>query len=167
VTEVLEVTTAAEETDVDTTSDDSILVRVGGSRYAIGLAHVAEVGKVPLLTRVPGVPSWLAGVANWRGRILPVLDLRSLLGAEVVELGSPARLVVLLTDGASVGVLTDAVEGTASVGMAVAPVPAVLPGAGPELVRGQVPRDDGPVAVLDVDAVLRLRERLPRGRRGA
>lgn len=161
-------TTAAEETvDADTTSDDTILVRMGGSRYAVALAHVAEVGKVPPLTRVPGVPAWLAGVANWRGRILPVLDLRSLLGADVVDFGSTARLVVLSTDGTSVGVLTDAVEGTAAIGAAVAPVPSVLPGAGAELVRGQVPRDDGPVAVLDVDAVLRLRELMPRGRRSA
>jgi chemotaxis signal transduction protein len=131
------------------------------------MADVAEVGKVPALTRVPGVSSWLAGVANWRGRILPVLDLRSLLGADVVELGPTARLVVLATDGTSVGVLADAVEGTSVVGATAAPVPAVLPGAGAELVRGQVPRDDGPVAVLDVGAVLRLREQLPRGRRSA
>jgi chemotaxis signal transduction protein len=96
-----------------------------------------------------------------------VLDVRPLLGAEIVELGPTARLVVLLSDGTSVGVLTDAVDGTAAMGAAVAPVPAVLPGAGAELVCGQVPRDDGPVAVLDVDAVLRLRELLPRGRRSA
>ena len=142
-------------------------MRIGTSRYAVGLTHVAEVGKVPSLSRVPGVPAWLAGVANWRGRILPVLDLRSLLGAEAVRFGSTARLVVLSVEGTSVGMLADSVEGTSALGATLAPMPAVLPGAGAELVRGQVPRDDGPVAVLDVDAVMRLREHLPRGRRSA
>jgi purine-binding chemotaxis protein CheW len=140
---------------------------MGSSRYAVGLAQVAEVGKVPPLTRVPGSPAWLAGVANWRGRILPVVDLRSLLGADVAGFGPSARLVALTSDAATVGVVVDAVDGTAAVGTAAVPVPAVLPGCGADLVRGQVPLDDGPLAVLDVDAVVRLRERLPRGRRSA
>ena len=46
------------------------------------MADVAEVASVPGVTRVPGAPAWLAGVANWRGRMLPVLDLRPLLGAD-------------------------------------------------------------------------------------
>ena len=155
------------DADADETLADAIVVRIGTSRYAVGLPDVAEVGKVPSLTRVPGVPSWLAGVANWRGRLLPVLDLRPLLGADAVVFGVTARLVVLASGGTSVGVLADAVEGTTVVGSAVAPVPAVLPGSGAELVRGQVPRDDGPLALLDVAAVLRLRDQLPRGRRSA
>jgi len=166
------VTAAAEDATVDQESGsdeavDALLLRIGDSRYAVGLAHVAEVGKVPTLTRVPGVPAWLAGDAQKRARVLPVLDLRSLLGADGVAFGPTARLAVLATDGTSVGVLADAVEGTSVVGTSAVPVPAVLPGAGAELVRGHVPRDDGPVAVLDVEAVLRLSGRLPRGRRSA
>jgi len=146
---------------------DAVVLRLGAGRFAADLAKVAEVGRVPAVTRVPGGPGWLAGVANWRGRILPVLDLRSLLGADVVPFGPAARLVVLSADGTSVGMLADSVEGTSAIGSAFAPMPAAVPGAGAELVRGQVPRDDGPIAVLDVDAVLRLREHLPRGRRSA
>ena len=158
-------TTAAEDMVDAETSADAVLVRIGASRYAVGLDFVAEVGKVPPLTRVPGVAAWLAGVANWRGRILPVLDPRSLLGAEVVAHGASARLVVLTTEVATVAVLVDAVDGTVAVGAAGAPVPAMLPGA--ELVHSQMPLEDGPIAVLDVEAVVRLRERLPRGRRSA
>ena len=39
--------------------------------------------------------AWIAGVANWRGRIMPVLDLRVLLGAPVLELGVTGRVVFL------------------------------------------------------------------------
>ena len=34
------------------------------------LTSVAEVGRAPVVTRVPGLPTWLAGVANWRARSL-------------------------------------------------------------------------------------------------
>ena len=52
----------------------------------MGRSAVAEVGRLPKLTRVPGTPEWLSGVANWRGRILAVLDVRPLLGAAILTL---------------------------------------------------------------------------------
>lgn len=146
---------------------DAIVVRLGAGRFAVALPAVAEVGNVPPVTRVPGVPAWLAGVANWRGRILPVLDLRTLLGGDVAPYGGRARLVVLATESANVGLLVDAVEGTTSTAEEVAPFPAGVSGAAETLVSGQLPRDEGPVAVLDVAAVMRLREGLPQGRRSA
>jgi len=144
--------------------DDAVIVRLGDGRFAVALEQVAEVGKVPIVTRVPGAPGWVAGVVNWRGRILAVLDLGALLGADPGVRCTTTRLVVLVTESATVGVLVDAVVGTAALGSDHEPVPSAVAGAGADLVRGQVPRDDGPVAVLDVDAVIRLRDRLPRKR---
>jgi purine-binding chemotaxis protein CheW len=145
---------------------DAILVRLGAGKFAVDLASVAEVGRVPVVTRVPGLPAWLAGVANWRGRILPVLDLRALLGADAGALGSQARLIVLTDAGIAVGMVVDLVDGTTSLAD-VAPFPAASAPSGSTLLSGQSPRDDGPVAVLDVAAVLRLRDGLSQGRRSA
>jgi purine-binding chemotaxis protein CheW len=151
--------------DTDTATD-AIVVRMGAGRFAVALASVAEVGRTPVVTRVPGLPAWLAGVANWRGRILPVLDLRPLLGAPAAVLDNQARLVVLTDVGIAVGMLVDAVDGTTPM-TDVAPFPSQTTTSGSALLSGQVPREDGPLAVLDVPAVLRLREGLPRGRRSA
>jgi chemotaxis signal transduction protein len=146
---------------------DAIVVRFGDGRFALDLAHVAEVGNVPPVTRVPGVPDWLAGVANWRGRLLPVVDLRRLLGGGNATTVRSARLVVVAREPVTLGLLVDGVDGTTSVGEEVEPFPTLLPGDGGGLVSGQLPRQDGPIAVLDVDAVIRLRDLLPRGRRSA
>ena len=160
--------TPAPETADDAAADaDAVVVRLGTGRFAVSLASVAEVGRVPSVTRVPGTPGWVAGVANWRGRILPILDLRSLLGAVEAPLGGSSRLLVLSADGVSVGLLVEAVEGTAVVAASAEPFPATLAGTAARLLAGQLPHPDGPVAVLDVDAVLRMRESLPRGRRSA
>lgn len=146
---------------------DAVVIWLGSGRFAVDLARVAEVGRLPALTRVPGLPSWVAGVANWRGRILPVLDLRLLLGAPAAAATPRARLVVVATDVAPVGLVADGVEGTTHLGAELAPFPAALDVLGADLVAGQLPRPEGPVAVLDVDAVVRLREALPRGRHSA
>ena len=161
-------TTPAPVTADDAAVDsDAVVVRLGTGRFAVSLASVAEVGRVPAVTRVPGTPGWVAGVANWRGRVLPILDLRSLLGAAESPLRSDARLLVLGADGVTVGLLVEAVEGTAVVAASAEPFPPTLSGAAAGLLAGQLPHPDGPVAVLDVDAVLRMRESLPRGRRSA
>ena len=145
-------------------ADDGVVVRLGAGRYGLPLAAVAEVGRPPALTRVPGLPGWVAGLANWRGRVLAVVDLRPLLGAEP---GPPARrnrLVVVLREGVAVGLLADAVEGTAALPAAAAPPAVGLAARAAELLRGVTDRH-GPVALLDVAAVLALSDRLPRVRR--
>ena len=145
-----------------------IVLRLGASRYAVAMADVAEVAPVPEVTRVPGAPAWLAGVANWRGRILPVLDLRPLLAAEVVPLASSARIVVLSRGDLVAGVLAEAVPGVHDGELAEqTPPPPTIGADAALLVTGQVADAIGPLAVLDVGAVLALRDRVGRRRHGA
>jgi len=146
--------------------EEVVVVRLGGSRYALPMEAVAEVGRPPGLTRVPGLPAWLAGVANWRGRVLAVLDLRPLLEAATTPLDRRARLVVLNQGGVPVGMLTEGVEGTLLVEAdQVEASLAHLPGTASELLLGQVTDEQGPLGLLDLDAVFRLSDSLPRARR--
>jgi chemotaxis signal transduction protein len=143
-----------------------VLVRLGGCRYALPMASVAEVGRPPALTRVPGLPGWVAGVANWRGRVLAVLDLRTLLAGDPAALDRRGRLVVLHHEGVRLGVLVEAVAGSAELDPeALEPSLAHLPAGTGSLLTGQVTDADGPYGVLDLDAVLALADGLPRARR--
>jgi len=148
------------------TPGELVLVRLGGCRYALPMASVAEVGRPPGLTRVPGLPAWVAGVANWRGRVLAVLDLRGLLSAEAGQLDRRGRLVVLSHGGVRVGLLVEGVTGGATPDPdAVEPALAHLPAQTGGLLLGQVTDADGPYGLLDLDAVLALADALPRARR--
>lgn len=146
--------------------NEVVVIRLGGSRYALPMEAVAEVGRPPSLTRVPGVPGWLAGVANWRGRVLAVIDLRSLLAAPLAPLDRRARLVVLNRGGVPVGLLTEGVEGTYLLDdEQIEPSLAHLPDSAADLLAGQTTDVGGPCGVLDLDAVFRLTDALPRARR--
>ena len=143
-----------------------VVVRLGGCRYALPMASVAEVGRPPALTRVPGLPAFVAGVANWRGRVLAVLDLRSLLQSGTEPLDRRGRLVVLQHAGVRVGLLVEQVAGGAQLDPeAVEPTLAHLPASTGGLLAGQVTDAEGPYGVLDLDAVLALAGQLPRARR--
>lgn len=143
-----------------------VIVRLGGCRYALPMPAVAEVGRPPSLTRVPGLPAWVAGVANWRGRVLAVLDLRPLLSAEAVPLDRRGRLVVLTRGGVTAGLLTEGVEGTSDLDPeTVEPSLAHLPSVTGALICGQVTDGQGPVGVLDLEAVFGLADTVARSRR--
>jgi purine-binding chemotaxis protein CheW len=148
--------------------DGYVMLRLGGSRYAVGMSAVAEVGRLPSLTRVPGTPIWLSGVANWRGRILAVLDIRPLMGAAITPTGSLGRLVVLSEDNVTVGLLTEGVQGVVDCAAErIEPPPMSLDAEAVALLQGQFTEPTGPIAVLDPTAVLALRLRLPSPRRAA
>jgi purine-binding chemotaxis protein CheW len=146
--------------------DGYVMLRLGGARYAVGMSAVAEVGRLPKLTRVPGTPIWLSGVANWRGRILAVLDVRPLMGAPITPTGSLGRLVVLTEDNVTVGLLTEGVQGVVECDVdRIDPPPMSLDAEALALLHGQFTEPTGPIAVLDPGAVVALRLRLPTPRR--
>lgn len=148
---------------------DHVVVRLGGGRYGVSAPDVAEVIPLPRTTRLPGAPGWVLGVANWRGHVLPLVDLRPLLQVPVLPLPSSARVVVVAVDDVEVGLVAEAVTGLVEVPDALDAAPVTLVGDAAELVRGLADGGPGgPVAVLSGDAVLGLRARLGRaqGRAG-
>jgi len=72
---------------------------------------VREVIVPPALTRVPGARPWLLGIANVRGGLLPVCDLRRLLGEEHQTLARGARVLVYNSERVPAGFLVDEVAG--------------------------------------------------------
>ena len=142
-----------------------VVVRLGGGRFALPMDAVAEVGRTPTVTRVPGTPAWVTGVANWRGRILGVLDQRLLLGL-APDGGGEDRLVVLSRSGATVGIVADRVDGVIDVDQeTLEPALLTLPAEAGALLEGQLTDENGPVGVVDAGAVFALRHRVGVARR--
>lgn len=75
-----------------------LVFRVGSEFYGLPIEHVREVERVTRLTPVPGAPGFVRGLINLRGEILPLLDMRLLLGAPASEMPPSPRLVVAQTE---------------------------------------------------------------------
>ena len=81
------------------------LITLGGELFAIDLRHVREVFELESITPVPGMPASLVGVANLRGTVVPLADLRPSLG---VSASATAKYVVVVRHGTQqVGILID------------------------------------------------------------
>ena len=72
---------------------------------------VREVINPPRMTRVPNARPWLSGVANVRGELLPIIDLRQFLGLPAAEEGRSRRVLVFNSERVPAGFLVDEVAG--------------------------------------------------------
>lgn len=53
--------------------------QIGGTRLVTPMGEIDEILKVPKITPLPGVKSWILGIANVRGRLVPIIDLHEYL----------------------------------------------------------------------------------------
>lgn len=136
-----------------------VVFSVAGRPCAVPIGALLEIGQVPPLTRIPGVPPWVAGVANLRGEVLAVFDLPGLLGFEPLERPALSSMLVA-RDGSSegkAGFLVEGLHGALSV-----PEDSIDGGSAPldprfaAVARGFVEREGEPVALVDLEAVFRL-----------
>ena len=74
--------------------------------FAVPLAEVKEIIRMPDVVRMPLSPASLEGLANLRGTVLPVVNLRNVFGFEQVDHDDATRVVVL-DHGRPIGLVVD------------------------------------------------------------
>lgn len=86
--------------------------RLGAERFLAPRAEVREIVACPArLARVPGARSWVAGIANLRGQLLTVIDMKAFLGGGTTRLGRDTRVLVVNDRDLGAGLLVDEVYG--------------------------------------------------------
>jgi purine-binding chemotaxis protein CheW len=87
-----------------------VVFRLDASEYALPVSVVGEVLRMVAITAVPEAPEWLPGVINLRGRVIPVIDLRTKLHLPAPKVGVNTPIIVAEHDGQTVGLVADAVS---------------------------------------------------------
>ncbi len=85
--------------------------RLGQHRVVSSFDEVMEILPMPPVTPVPGAQAWMLGVANVRGTLLPVVDLKQFLEGERTVLHDGQRMLVVRQSGGNVAVLIDELFG--------------------------------------------------------
>jgi twitching motility protein PilI len=89
-----------------------VAFRLGAENFLVAREETREVLGFPaVVTRVPGAKSWIRGIANVRGQLLPVVDLRAFLGGGMSVTGRSARVLVAHHREVPAGLLVDEVLG--------------------------------------------------------
>ncbi len=89
-----------------------VAFRMGGETFLVAREETREVlGYPAAVTRIPGAKNWVKGLANVRGQLLPMLDLRQFLGSGPTASGRNTRVVVVNHREIPAGLMVDEVLG--------------------------------------------------------
>ncbi len=81
--------------------------QLGGIRLVSPLGEIAEIIQLPRLTQLPGTKDWVLGIANIRGRLVPVIDAHRYLGLTPTVPRIEWRTLVIETDDFVVGLVVE------------------------------------------------------------
>jgi purine-binding chemotaxis protein CheW len=130
--------------------DEFLTFRLGGEEYAIDILQVQEIRANEKATRIASAPTYIKGVINLRGIIVPIVDLRVKFG--FAEAGSVAPVVIILSIADRViGVVVDAVSDVLALGEdEIRPPPDVGGAIAAGFIRGLAPLGDRLLIVFDI-----------------
>jgi purine-binding chemotaxis protein CheW len=85
--------------------------RLGDEEFLLTISTINEIIMPPQITWVPNGPNYVEGVFNLRGSILPVLNLRKMLGMQPGQMSMGTRIIVVQSEdiGIKVGLLVDGI----------------------------------------------------------
>ncbi|GAP62955.1 purine-binding chemotaxis protein CheW [Ardenticatena maritima] len=95
-------------------AESYVLLRLGAETFGVHVRFVATILPMQAWTHVPGAPSFVEGVINMRGVVVPVVNLRRRLGLPEDETPERPMILVIELDGEYVGLLVDQVETVAT-----------------------------------------------------
>jgi purine-binding chemotaxis protein CheW len=97
-------------TGADSRSGKYLTFVLAGEEYGLEILKVREIIGLMSITAVPGMPEFVLGVINLRGKVIPVVDLRLKFGMPTQEHTSETCIIVVDVGGSLIGVLVDRVS---------------------------------------------------------
>ena len=86
-----------------------VAFKLRDEEYGVNIFHVQEIHNLVDITRVPFAASFIKGVINQRGSVMPVIDLKKRLGIEPTPYTASTRIVTVIVGDLQVGMLVDSV----------------------------------------------------------
>jgi purine-binding chemotaxis protein CheW len=138
-----------------------VVFRLANEEYGAPIASVQEIVRVPdELTRLPKAPSFIKGVVNLRGSVLPVVDQRTRFDLDDIERNDRQRIIVFTINGVRTGFIVDAVSEVLKIPRnAIGPTPALSEEQGRLISRiANLERQNRMILLIDVDHLLEPHE---------
>lgn len=149
--------------DEENQQNTFLIFYVAGEEYAVHVSHVTEIVRIQRVFPVPDMPRYIRGVINLRGRVVPLLDVRTRFGLSQGDGGERAVVIVIEHDDATTGLVVDAVHEVTELLPADIEAASLTRGArdASAVITGMGKRGDRVTFVLDVGALVAPRAHAP------
>ncbi|WP_407307306.1 chemotaxis protein CheW [Desulfosporosinus sp. SB140] len=128
---------------------------LGSEEFGVNIMLVQEIIRIPPITRVPKAPSYVEGVINLRGNVIPVVSLRNRFGMDRVEETDLSRIIVLQVDSKVFGIRVDGVTEVLRLDSeSIEPPPPVALGMDSQFIRGVGKIGDRLLILLELEHIM-------------
>ncbi len=131
--------------------------------YGIDIMDVKEIVPSTEIRSIPNAPSYVEGLFNLRGEIIPIINLHKRFHLKKARLAEDDVLlsgfIIIDLGGMKLGVIIDKVERVVSIDFSdVQPPPQMLSGIGAEYIQGVVNQSEGYLIILDIRKLFNAKE---------
>lgn len=139
--------------------DDELLqlvtFSIGEEEFGVNILKVQEIIRTMEITKVPRAPQFVEGVINLRGKVIPIIDLRSRFGLASIPEDKDTRIIVIEINNIIVGFVVDAVSEVLRIpATTVEAPPPVVAGVDSDYISGVGKLKDRLLIMLDLDKLL-------------
>lgn len=132
-----------------------ISFRIGAQEFCVDIMAIREIRGWTPATALPQSPSFVKGVINLRGAVLPIVDLAARLGFDSTEVNDRNVIIVAQIGEQVVGLLVDAVSDILTVtDDVIQPTPDVASETAKSFIRGLIAMDGRMISLIGLDRVL-------------
>jgi len=143
------------DAEEDTMEGKYLTFPLGDEEYGLEIRHVTEIVGILRITVVPDMPSFVRGVINLRGKVIPVMDVRIRFGLGQKSYDDHTCIVVVNLSGVAVGLIFDTVSEVLSISDdQIDPPPAVRKGESSRFIKGLGKIGESVKILLDVQKLL-------------
>lgn len=136
-------------------SQQFVAFHLGHEEYAIPIGAIQEIIRIPEITRIPGLPGFVRGVVNLRGKIIPVISLGDRFNLVTQTSGDSLRIVVSCVGDKVIGFIVDSVREVLRLSDdSIEPVPPTLARIEVAYLKGVAKLEKRLVILIDVEKLL-------------
>ena len=134
--------------------------KIGNEEFGINILIVQEIIKTVQITKVPNAPVFVEGIINLRGRVIPVIDLRTRLNLEKKPQDKDTRIIVMEINTKTVGFIVDEVNEVLRIPKSITePPPSMVTGINSEFITAVGKLEDRLITLIDLEKVLSADEK--------
>ena len=132
-----------------------VTFRLGNEEYAVDILKVQEINRMKEITRVPNTPAYVEGVINLRGKVIPVVNLRSKFSLDERDNDTQSRIMIMDIQGITMGLVVDGVSEVLRIpANIVEPTPPMAANISTEFIKGIAKLEDRLIILLDMDMLV-------------
>jgi purine-binding chemotaxis protein CheW len=138
-----------------------VIFELGKEQFGIEIAAVEGIVKMQEITKVPHSPSYMEGITNLRGAVLPVICLKKRFGMPGEEVTRETRIITISMEGMKMGMIVSAVTEVLTIDESVIELPqGMITNVNSEFIVGVAKIDTRLVILLDLSRILSADEKL-------